>query len=195
MIPVQKLRGVGPALAKVLAANGIRTAEDLLALEETRLREIPAIGANRAKNLRATAKAAVKDTKPEAAPADASTEQGAVNGKPANRIEAAEKAVQDAKARVEMKARLARAEAARVAAETKAAKAKAKAAKAKRKAANLAEEFAEAKIKAKLKAKKVKAKAKKAIEKEKAKAKAILEGIKPVEQEKSSRKKKKKSKS
>ena len=91
MIPVQKLRGVGPALAKVLAANGIRTAEDLLALEETRLREIPAIGANRAKNLRATAKAAVKEAKPEAKPeaaaTDASTEQGAVNGKPANRIE------------------------------------------------------------------------------------------------------------
>lgn len=187
---LSKVRGVGPALAKVLAENGVGSAEALAALDQAGLRAIPGIGANRAKSLQAAAKAAVKTPD---APPQAAAEP--VNGKPLSRVEAAEKAVQDARLRVEMKARLARAEAARVAAETKAAKAKAKAAKAKRKAANLAEEFAEAKVKAKLKAKKVKAKARKAIEKEKAKAKAILEGRQADGGEKPVTKKKKKAKS
>lgn len=180
MTPIHKLRGVGPALAKVLQENGIQTAEDLATANESRLRSIPGIGANRAAALRALAtEAAGAETPDGPAGSGGAPVKGELAGK------AAEPQAQISQE--EMDRKLAEAEAARKAAEDKAAKAKAKAAKAKRKAANLAEEFAAAKIKAKQKAKKMKAKAKKAIEKEKAKAQAILDG-------KTAEKKKKKAK-
>ncbi|MFY0311381.1 helix-hairpin-helix domain-containing protein [Leisingera sp. D0M16] len=169
MTPIDKLRGVGPALARILQENGVQSVEDLAGMEEAGLRRIPGIGTNRAASLGALARKAAS-----AGAADSPDGDGGkpVNGKPAEPgADALSQPAQE-----EMDKKLAEAEAARKAAEEKAAKAKAKAAKAKRKAANLAEEFAAAKIKAKLKAKKMKAKAKKAIEKEKAKAQAILEG-------------------
>lgn len=185
MTPIHKLRGVGPALAKVLQEHGVKTAEELSGMDEAKLRGIPGIGANRAAALRVLAREAA-DAKGPGDPGQAAAKP--VNGNPARGKRDGQAAAPQAQpTQEEMDRKLAAAEAARKAAEEKAAKAKAKAAKAKRKAANLAEEFAAAKIKAKQKAKKMKAKAKKAIEKEKAKAQAILEGT-------ASEKKKKKAK-
>ncbi|KIC25450.1 MULTISPECIES: helix-hairpin-helix domain-containing protein [unclassified Leisingera] len=155
MTAISELRGVGPALARVLQENGVNSVEELAGMEEQQLRSIPGIGASRAGLLQDAARAH--------------------NG-------SAESDGDD------LSARLAAAETALQAAEEKAAKAQAKAKKAKRQAAQLMEEFAEAKVKAKKKAKKVKAKAKKAIEKEKAKAKAILEGNVTEKKKKKSKK-------
>lgn len=184
MTAIQKLRGVGPALAKVLVANGVDTVETLAAMEEVQLRSIPGIGATRAASLKTAAKAQAESS-PDAE--NVRPAAHAVNGKAAGGQEADGQSMTTSE-QAEMDAKLAVAEAARKAAEEKAAKAQAKARKAKRQAIQLAEEFAEAKEKAKLKARKVKAKAKKAIEKEKAKAKAILEGKAPEKKKKKSKK-------
>lgn len=192
MTPIIKLRGVGPALAKVFQENGINTVEDLAALDRAGLQKLPGIGVNRAGSLAQAAKVAV--SAPDAANTSVVRElTRRVNGQVARRSASAAKGGQENSEALD--AKLAEAEAARLAAEGKAAKAEAKAAKAKRKAANLAEEFAAAKIKAKQKAKKVKAKAKKAIEKEKAKAQAILEGKAKQKGEAVPKKKKKSKKS
>ncbi|KIC08280.1 hypothetical protein RA19_20105 [Leisingera sp. ANG-M1] len=186
MTPIQKLRGVGPALAKILLANGVETVEALAAFEVAQLRSIPGIGTNRAASLKEAARTHTEDLqRAKAAPAGPKR----VNGKP----DAGRAAARTRTTQAEMDARLAEAEAARAAAEEKAARAEAKALKAKRKAASLAVEFAAAQVKAKQKAKKVKAKAKKAIEREKAKAKAILDG-KYSQKGKAGQKKKKKAK-
>lgn len=190
MTPILKLRGVGPALAKVLQENGIKTVEDLAALDRVGLQKLPGIGVSRAGSLEKAAKAAVKASAPESSSVVRALTRR-VNGQAARQAVSAGRDAKDSSAALD--AKLAEAEAARLAAEDKAAKAEAKAAKAKRKAANLAEEFAAAKVKAKLKAKKVKAKAKKAIEKEKAKAQAIL-ADKDSQKNDAEPKKKKKSK-
>ncbi|OED50958.1 hypothetical protein AB838_00160 [Rhodobacteraceae bacterium (ex Bugula neritina AB1)] len=143
MTAISKLRGVGPALSRILEENGVHSVEALAGMEELQLRSIPGIGAGRAGLLLDAARAYNGSAVPECN---------------------------------DLNARLAAAEAALQAAEERAAKAQNKARKAKRQAAQLMEEFAEAKVKARKKAKKVKAKARKAIEKEKAKAKAILAG-------------------
>jgi len=57
MASVLDVKGVGPALAKPLAACGIKTAEDLAAAELADLLVVPGIGQPRAVSLMAAAKA------------------------------------------------------------------------------------------------------------------------------------------
>lgn len=57
MTSILDVRGVGPALAKSLAACGIKTAEDLAAIESINLLAVPKIGQPRAVSLMAAAKA------------------------------------------------------------------------------------------------------------------------------------------
>lgn len=183
MATILKLKGVGPALAKLLKAHGIQTVAELAAKDEQQLRNIPGVGESRAARLLGAAR--------EAVPAETTGKSAAaaLNGLAAPEQAASQVAeAEEASPGSQWSAKLEAAEAARQAAEDKAAKAQAKARKAKRKAAQLAEEFAEAKIKAKQKAKKVKAKARKAIEKEKAKAQAILDGQVPGKKKKKAKK-------
>ncbi|WP_264213804.1 helix-hairpin-helix domain-containing protein [Leisingera thetidis] len=173
MMPIRKMRGVGPALARHLLAHGVATVEDLAGMDESELCSIPNIGASRAAVLKKVARTET-ETMAESKPAAQAAGGGRVTPETRHSEKASEQSTPPSQD--EMNARLAEAEAARQAAEGKAVKAQAKARKAKRMAAQLAEEFAVARVKAKKKAKKMKAKAKKAIEKEKAKAKAILDG-------------------
>ncbi|NSY36797.1 helix-hairpin-helix domain-containing protein [Leisingera sp. ANG59] len=48
MTEISELRGVGPALARILQENGVQSVEGLAGMEEQQLRSIPGIGSSRA---------------------------------------------------------------------------------------------------------------------------------------------------
>ncbi|MTI03658.1 helix-hairpin-helix domain-containing protein, partial [Roseibium sp. RKSG952] len=89
MTPVTSVKGVGDALAKSLADNGYKTADDLAKANPKELVKVPRIGAARAPILIAAAKAAVS-SKPTAAKTTATR---APARKPATRKPAARKTV------------------------------------------------------------------------------------------------------
>lgn len=116
MTAISELRGVGPALSRILEENGVHSVEALAGMEESQLRSIPGIGSSRAGLLRDAARVYNGSAVPEGSDLN-------------DRLAAAEAALQAAEekaAKAQSKARKAKRQAAQLMEEFAEAKVKAK---------------------------------------------------------------------